>query len=274
MSRSAVFALLIIVFLVLGTSIYCNAQNMDDNVRGISIKIVYDPYMDYGIVTYEILFSKTMENTIIDLPLVADNINDIINVTGSEGQVFPYTYINENTSISILINNTDTLIITYEISGFMDEVGIDAYSGILDLSLLSGMNVSVEIVLPSVFNVSTEPRSSYVEYDDGLTIIKINNPGIYAVYVEKSLLATTTTISPPTTTTTPAPLSSITSTTTTTTTTPSTTTVSSHSMTTTTSPTSPNTVSPRETVGLSPFMIGLIIAVIVIIVLIALLLRR
>lgn len=273
-NSSHIVILTVVLVLVMSTGAYYNSRNIEYSVEEINIKIVYDPYTDYGVVTYQVVFSQIVEYTAVNVALIGDGIVEIINVTGSDGQVFPYTYIDENTSITALINNTDTLTIVYEISGFMDEIGLGTYSGLLDLSLFSGINMSLEIILTDTFKVSTDPGRSYVEYDDGVTIIKITSPEIYIIYIEKAILTGT-----PARTDTP-----IETETTTTTTVQSTTTTSitdtTHTLTQeqtiiTTTTTATATAPPSgETAVLPLYMIILIIMIVAALIIVAILLKR
>ncbi len=247
-----VYLLLVIVLGVAGSIFIMQGAGMgsyNEVVNSIGIEAVYDPYNNYGVVTYNIVFNTELNNTLLLIPLTIGDVVEIINVTNSEGLNFIYTFISSNNTLEVLANNTDNLIISYEATNILDEVGIDAFSGVIDLSPYQNISsITMKLYMPGVFTVNTQPEA-IINVNNNVTEIIFNEPTIYTLYLVKSIPApTTTTPMPTTTTTTTTASTTITTPRTTTTTTTAIPTTSSTTITTTTSSTtSPTTITVTTT---------------------------
>ncbi|OYT38146.1 MAG: hypothetical protein B6U89_06310 [Desulfurococcales archaeon ex4484_58] len=192
-----------------------------EGIDKISVYIAYDPYENIGIIEYNVTFDTILNNTIIDIELFADNITLIINVTDENGDILSYTYNMENHTISVLANQTRMISITYMVTNLFDEIGPGLFSALLDLTMYSDIDTTVEIALPGTYNVSIEPENATIKYVNGLTDIILYQPTLYVITI---WVSPTTTIPTPTTTVSTTPTTTPTTTQTSTpTTTPSTT---------------------------------------------------
>jgi hypothetical protein len=249
MKYNYVFILLVIM-VGITSSIYIVREvgigSYNEVVNNISIEAVYDPYNDFGVVTYNMVFNEELNNTLLLIPLTIGDVVEIINVTNSEGLSFIYTFISDNNTLEVLVNNTDNLIVSYEATNILDEVGIGAFSGVIDLSPYQNISsITMKLYIPGTFTVEAQPEAM-INIGNNVTEIIFNEPTIYTLYLVKSLPTPTTTASTTSTTTPSIPTTTTTSSTTTIITTKTTTTTLTATQTTTITTTS-TIVSPTTT---------------------------
>ncbi len=257
-----------VILILLAVSISILAvYGVPENVQSIEIYVAYDPVIGEGSVYEKIVFDQYISDNgvVLDIPLINGSGITVINVTGDNGEIFPYSYDSKNNVLTIYVNNTQTINIYYMVADLMDEIGPDAYSGVIDLSIYQDIPVSMTIELPGKYSVDSEPDVE-TQYSDNTTVIKLDESTIYVitVYVSPETFI-------PTKTTTAYTASPTTTSTTTT----------SAAITQTSTPTPGITVSSRTTTtpapapSISPVIIGLIVIIaVIVIVVVVFALRR
>ncbi|MET1160858.1 MAG: hypothetical protein ABWW65_07850 [Thermoprotei archaeon] len=224
-------------------------------ITGITITGSYDLYVNSGVMILNATLSSG-NPAIIDIPLIGENIY-VINVTDEDGNVLPFSYSEANKIVSVYVNETAIVSVTYTVSNVFDEISIGAYSGILDLSVYRAP-VNVILTFIGKYNVSVEPEAK-ISYTEDTTIVEIDTPTVYTIVLWYTPIPPT-----PATTATPTQTGPIQT---------SPTPTPSPSPTTTPTPTptpSPTTPAP----GIAPELIYTIVGIIVIIVILVLLKKR
>ncbi len=194
----------VLLMLLLSSIAYIpHIYSQESNIEKIDMIIAYDLYSNSGITVCNISFTETLSNAIVDFPLISNNI-EIVNVTSGEGNYIPFNYVEENKTITLYVNNTDKITITYMVSNLFDEVSLGMYSSVVDLSIYSGLTIDVELHIGGKYNITSEPENVTYSYTEDETIIKLDKPILYTLTLwETPVYGTpsTPTTSPTTTTT-------------------------------------------------------------------------
>ncbi len=266
---------LVIVLLFIMTLCSATVYTQDTpEVSRIDGTIVYDLYDNSGIVSLNFTFTQPLSNATVNLTLFSNNIVSIINVTDGNGNPLMYSYYASDHVVSVLIANktVDKVVVTYMIEDLFDELSVNTYAGIIDLTVYTGYTINIQLTFLGKYNVSTEPSATFT-IEDEATTLKLDQPALYSISLYKfpSIVETTPT-TPATTSTTTAPQ---TTPTTTPATTPTSTTIPQTTSTTSTStPTeTKTTTTPKPGEGYMTTL-AIIVIVIIIIAVIALILYK
>lgn len=144
------------------------------NIRGI---VFYDPVYDHGLVSLSVKYSEVLVDSVVEIPLIG-NISEILNVTDIEGRLLTYSYVIESNSIKVFVNESDTVIIEYSITGLFSEIMVDSYVGFIDLTIYGDSEVDIELDIIGQYVVESY-LETIVNYESGLTKIILNKPDIY-----------------------------------------------------------------------------------------------
>lgn len=190
--------LLLIMFSLLNSLVLAQEAFEVLQITGI---ILYDPYDNTGIVSLNFTFTPPLSNTTINLTLFHNNIVEIINVTDENGTSLTYSYYAQDRVVSVLVTDmvVEKIIVTYMLENLFEEVSVNLYASIIDLTIYSGLNINVKLVIPGTYNVTIDPQTRYVVEND-TTIIELVQPTLYsiALYEVPSEIATTPVITTPT----------------------------------------------------------------------------
>jgi len=176
--------LLILLSLFAGSMTAFSQTN--PSMEKIDVYVVYDLDNNNGLVIYNVSFTQTLYNTLVELPLFSNNIT-IINVTDYACNPLFYKYFEENRSIVVLVNESSKISITYELTNAFNEVSVNLYSGTIDLSMYEGLPITFTLTLSGTYNVSTDPQEAIIRYENGFTTIEMNKPQLYIVTIWRTI---------------------------------------------------------------------------------------
>jgi hypothetical protein len=181
MYRVTLFILMFSLVIGLLSPIYVLGQAKVSSVNGL---IVYSLEDNTGIVTMNFTFTEPLANTTIDLPLFSNNIIEIINVTSGSGEQLMYSYYSGNHTVSILITDSPVsrITVSYLVSSMFQEIGVNAYTSILDLTNYTDYTVNITLILMGRYNVSVDPAAEVIVGTDTTTII-LDDPTIYTIVI-------------------------------------------------------------------------------------------
>lgn len=170
-------------------------------VKEILITLVYDPFENAGLISYNVLFTEKITNyTRIRIPMLLNNASDIL-VLDEENRSVIFEVINGE--IEVLVNNTGKITIVYSIENAAYELTLNAYILDMNLTMYANYNFNLHILLPNVFSVVAIPEADVV-YENNLTIVILDKPEEYSIVLYKELgAATATAVTTPTRETTP-----------------------------------------------------------------------
>ncbi len=175
--------IILIILVILITALNPLTVNAAGNiVKSISVSIYYDPASGIAAVVQELTLNQQgrTEGVIITLPLINASGIEILNVTDSSNSAILYDYNPSSNTITIYANNTGTVKIYYTLSGLMDEIAPETYSGILDLSGYAGIDVSAMIQVEGAYEALVEPSGNY-KIVGNTTIITLQGADTYTI---------------------------------------------------------------------------------------------
>jgi len=184
---------LLTVLLVAGIALIVTEALGAPEVTG---SIIYDLDVNEGIAVLNFTLTIPVVNTMLIIPLPANNIVEVFNVTDESGNILAFKYSSENKTLEVMVfdNPVKQISVVYNITNLFTEIGVGAYSALLDLTQYSGRRVSISITLLGTYSVYTVP-SARVVVENGTTTILLDKPELYliTVYVEVETGTPTTT---------------------------------------------------------------------------------
>ncbi len=189
--------IIVILLLALSLPYIIYSQN---TLESVNIEISYDPVSGFGVVVQEFTLSMEVSGQALEItvPLLdGDNII-VVNVTNADGEPVLYDYDAEDNTLTVLINNTSSFTVYYLINDILYEEAPLTYSGILNFTKYTWLEITAKLRIMGNYDVITVPETNYY-YDGEDTIIEFNAPEAYIV----TLIQQPEEIPPPTTTTQP-----------------------------------------------------------------------
>ena len=148
-------------------------------VSSTNIQITYDPLAESGIVVYNISFDQPATTPInLTVMLLPGSNMMILNVTSLEGAPLPYYYDNQSNTLSILLNGTSGVIITYSAGDLMTTLVPGSYYITLDTTSIPGA-VSIDFNIPGLYNASCIGLkcSTTLDFSSNITEIHVEGKG-------------------------------------------------------------------------------------------------
>ncbi len=195
--------IIVILLLALSLPYIIYSQN---TLESVNIEISYDPVSGFGVVVQEFTLSMEVSGQALEItvPLLdGDNII-VVNVTNADGEPVLYDYDAEDNTLTVLINNTNSFTVYYLINDILYEEAPLTYSGILNFTKYTWLEITAKLRIMGNYDVITVPETNYY-YDGEDTIIEFNAPEAYIVTLiqqPEEMLPTVTAHPPETTTTT------------------------------------------------------------------------
>lgn len=191
--RLGIIALLFLTMffntLVLPTLVY-SQQSL---LKEISIKLLYNPYENVGLITYNVVFVEKITNyTNVKVPILVNNVSDIV-VLDEYNRTVMFEY--SEGVVEALVNDTSRITITYSVENILQEISLNAYILTINLTIYSNYSFKLQIVLSDRFNVESYPEVNVV-YENNLTVINLDQPEEYSIALYKELTITPTTTTP------------------------------------------------------------------------------
>jgi len=175
------------------------------SVSAVTGSIIYDLEANEGVAVLNFTLTAPVANTTLVIPLPANNLVEVFNVTDESGNILAFRYSSENKTLEVMVfeNPVKQISVVYNITNLFTEIGVGAYSAVVDLTQYSGSSVSLSITLLGTYSVQAVPGVKVVA-ENGVTTILLDKPELYliTVYVE---LETGTPITTPATQQTPTP---------------------------------------------------------------------
>ncbi len=207
--RTAIFIALLMFYPIILGNIVVSQQSFST----IVLDIYYDLYNDIGYVNETIVIgSIETNNSFIEIPLLKPpekGSYEIVSVTGVPGGNLTYRVLEDRNTILIFVNNTRTIEIDYMIRNYSDELSINTYTLLIDLSNFSNTDyLKTTLLIPGNYKTYVEPSmGSNIEYIGENVRITYTRPLMYVTVLYASETSETNipgTTSPQTTSPTPA----------------------------------------------------------------------
>jgi len=202
----ALIALLLTIYMIAG-ALPLASTPVVSVVNGV---VVYDLASNEGVVVLNFTLTAPVVNATLALPLIANNIADIINVTDEHGNILAFKYDSENRVLEVMVfdNPVRQVSVVYNLTNLFSEIGVGAYSALLDLAQYSGSSVTVSITLLGVYSVQVVP-SAKVSVENGTTLIVLDKPDLYIITAYEEIELGTPTTTQPATPATSTPTTSV-----------------------------------------------------------------
>ncbi len=198
--------LLVLMVFVLLTSLprICIGENY--TISSVIIDLYYDIDSGSGYVNQTVIITWSGSPPLtVNIPILkppSKGRYEVLNCTNSRGDPLPFT-INANNTVTVMINNSYIVKISYMIYNYFDEVSPGMYVAMFDLLDYEKVNyLQLSLILPSDYKVvDVEPSDgTSISTVGGTTRIVFSRPQIYFIVVSLVSIETPTTTTPTTTT--------------------------------------------------------------------------
>jgi len=173
----------LIAFVIATMALSSTAHGIEDQIANLKVEVVYDLQVNEGLTVLDVTLTERLVNAIVDIKLISNNVGLIVDVVDEYGNTLPYSYDEVGRVISVFVNGTKKITITYMVSGLFDEIGIDAYSGIIDLTEYA-IPLEVTIIVSGSYSTVVEPEAEVLTIND-TTRIKLTRQGLYILTLWK-----------------------------------------------------------------------------------------
>ncbi len=164
------------------------AWAQDAAINMIKAVVVADPMTGFVYVNETVSFSRPVTGT-IGIPLINASSYTLLGAY-SGGEPVPALLDEEQRTVYVTLNGSDTLWLNYTVTGLFDELvpGTGIYEASADTLWWGVEDSQYILVLPKGFNVTVSPeyRENNILYTENNTIIVLRKPSIYYIVLYPS----------------------------------------------------------------------------------------